>query len=195
MNQATGNKPPGPLPAKAVYGRIDLPRMKNYFEVPIMENSPSKFPVMSLKAQRLLCAIKAADPSKLKDAARGIWDQFWSKDRNMEEDPVLIDALKTAGFNEKQIKDLFVAINTPAVKEQLNKNTALALEKLGYGAPWIWVQKTDENGKVHDSYFFGNDRWELIALWLEENWYGPVPGKRPIFKDRKVVGHIEVARL
>jgi len=195
MNGATGNTPPGNLPAKAAYGKIDLPRMKHYFEVPIMDNSPSKFPVVSLKAQRLLCAIQATEPGKVKDAARGIWDQFWSKDKNLEEDSVLTDALKTAGFTEEKIKELFKAVGTPAIKERLNKNTALALEKLGFGAPWIWVQKTDEQGKLHESYFFGNDRWEMVAMWLEENWLGPVPAKKPVFKDRKVVGYVEGPKL
>lgn len=137
----------------------------------MMDGSPSKFPVNSLKAQRLLVAAREISLDKMKAATRGIWNQFWGQDRNLEEDSVLRDALTSAGFSEAEITKLFADINTPAIKDKLNANTKLCLDKKGFGAPWLWATKTDEKGQVVEDFYFGNDRWETVALFLEENWW------------------------
>lgn len=44
MHGITGNVPPGSLPVKAVYGRVDLPRMKTLFEIPVgLQRAPFVF--------------------------------------------------------------------------------------------------------------------------------------------------------
>ncbi|KAI9016067.1 DSBA-like thioredoxin domain-containing protein [Hyaloraphidium curvatum] len=192
INHATGNKPPGSLPAKARYNQHDMARLKAFFDVPIMDQSPSKFPVVSLKAQRLLVALRERDKdnTRMKKAARAIWTEFWGRDRNLEEDGTLKDALQAAGIADKEIGELMQLAGTAAVKEKLNANTALAVDKRAFGAPWLWAQKTDANGQRVEAFFFGNDRWEVVALFLQENWIGPVPGRKPVFRDHAIIGYL-----
>ena len=53
--QASGNKPPATLPAKAAYGAADLQRSSEYYKIPI--SFPSVFPTNTLQAQRFLQAM------------------------------------------------------------------------------------------------------------------------------------------
>jgi len=53
--QATGNKPPGNVPAKAKYLISDIAMCNQYFGVSV--KTPSAFPINTLNAQRLLTAL------------------------------------------------------------------------------------------------------------------------------------------
>lgn len=54
--QATGNKPPATVPAKASYGFVDLARTGKHYGIPI--SMPSVFPTNTISCQRLLQVLK-----------------------------------------------------------------------------------------------------------------------------------------
>ena len=70
FDQTSGNKPPGELPAKAAYSAFDSKRAQAYFGLSF--ETPSFFPILSLRPQRSLVYVKANYP---RDVYEGLWLQ------------------------------------------------------------------------------------------------------------------------
>jgi len=74
--QASGNKPPATLPAKATYGMSDLTRSSEYFDIPI--SFPSVFPTNTIQPQRFLHAlIKDGKSEQIPKISRAFWQAYW----------------------------------------------------------------------------------------------------------------------
>ena len=195
INHATGNQPPSNLPAKAKYGPYDLRRACEHFGTMSL-TSPPFFPMVSLLPQRSMCVVKAKYPP---DLFERIFERLWVAVFSQHVDLAQPDNMKAVllqggELTVDQIDEVLRLAGTKEVKAQLNENTRKCIEEYGaFGAPWLWVIRTDESGKeVLAEPVFGSDRWAYVYKLLN------VP-----FEDVKLMehgngstsGHVSVAKL
>lgn len=70
----------------------------------------------------------------------------------------------------KDTKSIFEESTTGPVKAALQSATKDALDSGSFGAPWFVVEKDQQK-----QTFFGSDRLEAIACFLEEQYVGLNP--------------------
>nr|QST14953.1 GSTkappa1 protein [Diaphanosoma celebensis] len=173
MNMS-GNRPPMTVPAKGVYMKKDLERNAAYFHIPLkmMENPVETLAVKgTLRAQRFLTAISLHYPKHLEEVSRQLWMRIWAREEDIAENESLFQAAISAKMEENDIEKCLQLIDDPNVKEALKKTTEEAVEYGAFGAPTIIVHT-----KSGPELFFGCDRFPLIAMALNEQWKGPLPG-------------------
>lgn len=175
VNHATGNKPPSTLPAKGKYGPFDMRRSVEQFGT-VKLTAPPFFPMVSLLPQRCMCVVKEKYD---RDVFERVYDRLWvwvfnkhvdlAKPENMK--AVLLEG---GDLSEKQADEIIQSAGTKEVKAVLNENTRKAIEEYGaYGAPWLWVTRTDEQGNQELAEpVFGSDRfvyvYRLLGLDFED---------------------------
>lgn len=195
INHATGNKPPSTVPAKAKFGGYDLARACEHFGT-VKLTSPPFFPMVSLLPQRCMCVVKA---KYSQDVFESVYERLWiwvfnkhvdlAQPENMK--AVLLDG---GDLNVDQVDEILKLAATKEVKGQLNENTKKCIEEYGaFGAPWMWVVRTDESGKeVLAEPVFGSDRWvyvyKLLGVPFEDV-------KLTEKKDESASRHMSVAKL
>jgi len=169
INHATGNKPPSTLPAKAKYGVYDLARACEHFGTCKLTGPPF-FPMVSLLPQRCMCVIKAGYSQEVFESIFGrLW--IWVFNRHIDlAQPANMKAVLLDGgeLNESQVDEVLRLAGTKEMKGQLNENTRRCIEEYGaFGAPWLWVVRTDKGGKeVLAEPVFGSDRWAYVYKLL-----------------------------
>mmetsp|Transcript_24921 Transcript_24921/g.49032 ORF Transcript_24921/g.49032 Transcript_24921/m.49032 type:complete len:221 (-) Transcript_24921:170-832(-) len=168
---AANNTPPSMNPSKGVYLFQDLNRLSKLFNVPL--KAPKDFSALmrsTLPAQRLLAATQMHSPDSLALLTREMWKRTWLRDQPVGTQEGLSEAMAGAGIDEVTQKALLTAMATPDIKNQLKENTAEVLKFGAFGLPGIVVEV---QGKLE--FFFGSDRFELIAFMLGKEWHGPNP--------------------
>ena len=146
--EATGNRPPGTVPAKGEYMRQDIGRWVERYGLPFRMNPV--FPQNTLHALRL--ALVSQKKGCFEIVHRALFDAMWVEEKDLG-DRSLIDAIaEHAGIAPDAIED-------SAVKDELKANTSEAVSRGVFGAPSLFVG---------DALFFGNDRFDFIAEALEE---------------------------
>lgn len=175
INHATGNKPPGSLPAKGKYSPYDLKRTVQHFgTIPL--SSPPFFPLLSLLPQRCMCTIKQKHS---RDVFEQVFDRLWVWVFNKHVDIAKMENMEAllgegGDLTNDQVAEVLKLAGTKEVKAELNENTRKAIEDYGaFGAPWLWVVNTDEQGReVLAEPVFGSDRWvyvyRLLGLEFED---------------------------
>ncbi|KAJ3303133.1 hypothetical protein HDU76_005396, partial [Blyttiomyces sp. JEL0837] len=169
----SGNKPPATLLLKGVYMNKELTYLSKLHNVEL--NFPNNFPENSIKAMRVLTALRLKEPQYVESASRAFWHIYWRDQKSFQNDDDLIQYLTPILQKEKATAYVKQASQLPAVKEELTKVTTYAVEELGaFGAPWILIEMPD--GSSHS--FFGSDRMECVADVLGKKYLGlnPVVG-------------------
>jgi glutathione S-transferase kappa 1 len=169
---ATGNRPPGLLPAKGKYMAEDLKRAGLWFKVPIKFPKDEGVIMRTLLAQRLLTATMIDAPHFLEPLMRALWTRIWSLDEEIAGPSGLRAACHAVGMHSSQVEALMFRIGEPDVKEKLKMATQQAIEWGSFGAPSIFVFEGDTTRRHH---FFGSDRFDQIADLIHQPWYGPAP--------------------
>ncbi|KAJ3188048.1 Glutathione S-transferase kappa 1 [Irineochytrium annulatum] len=166
---ASGNRPPGTLAAKATHMAKDLTVLGGLFGCPV--NFPTNFPEESLKAQRILTALKMKEPSKVAHASRQMWKLYWHDGRSIQNEADLIEYMSAVVGSqaEQYVKE---HASSAEVKAELKRVTMEAIETGAYGSPWMVA--TNDEGKTME--FFGSDRIEALAYFLGRPYSGPNPG-------------------
>ncbi len=147
--EATGNKMPASVPAKAKYMFKDLQLWARHYGVAFQ--FPKIFPINSLLPQRLLCAVA---PERRPEAALALMRAYWAEGADIQQAEVLQALLDGIGLDGSA---LLAAAQTDAVKAQLKANTEDAVARGAFGAPTFFIGKTQ---------FWGNDRLGLIEEML-----------------------------
>jgi len=110
---------------------------------------------------------------------------YWRDDKDISSPSIIIDCLKSM-FNESILDSWMTQkIHTSEVKIELTKTTNDALSMGAFGAPCIIANKRggplNSNPKIERGQiemFFGSDRIEFMAAFLNLPWYGPVPPQK-----------------
>ncbi|CAK7268847.1 hypothetical protein SEPCBS119000_003269 [Sporothrix epigloea] len=182
INQATGNKPPISLPAKAKYGIFDVRRSCDRAGVPEVRFPPDfmkrAMTVLPLRALHYIQRHFTAETYVI--AFHYLFYRFWTPENaNLGDPDVLRSVLREApiGFSGMSsvgggdVLPLFTAADVDAIlagataqaaKDQLSAATKDAIDRGAYGAPWLWV--TNDAGISEP--FFGSDRFHFIYKFL-----------------------------
>ena len=148
--QETGNAPPGAVPAKGAYYRIDVPRCAARYGIPLMPNP--HFPVRTIAAMRG-CFVALAEGT-FANYADAMFRAVWAEAKNLGDPKVFAEVLAVAGFDADAMAK---KIREPKIKDKLIGATAEAVERGVFGAPSMFVG---------DELFFGQDRLDYVEAAL-----------------------------
>jgi 2-hydroxychromene-2-carboxylate isomerase len=147
--QATGNAPPGKVPAKGKYMNRDMERCAARYDIPFVLNR--HFPVNTLALQRAAVAVLDEQGEdafvRLIDAC---FDAIWAEGKNLGDPDVAAEVLSAAGFDPEA---LAARTADPAIKAKLKENTDGAVARGVFGAPTFFVD---------DEMYFGQDRLDYV---------------------------------
>ncbi|KND04374.1 uncharacterized protein SPPG_00103 [Spizellomyces punctatus DAOM BR117] len=149
-----GTPPPAFNPVKVEYMRKDIGRIKTIHNIE-MNVFPNPFPANTLKAMRLLHAIKLQGSAEvLEDATVKLFASYWTKGEDIASPQVLASCVE----GEEYLK----AMETQQVKDSLVALSKEVVEKGVFGAPTMLVDRGDGKAEV----FFGSDRLDHVAWFL-----------------------------
>lgn len=146
--QATGNHSPMEIPAKGRYSVIDLQRWAQHFGVPTRMNP--HFPINTLPLMRGAVAMQMQGEAVFQRYLAAVFSAMFERPRNMGLPQEISAALEENGMDAGAF---LIAINDPAVKEQLKTNTTQAVERGVFGAPTFFVG---------EQMFWGQDRLDFV---------------------------------
>ncbi len=151
--QATGNKPPGTVPAKGRYMARDIQRCAAHIGIPFYMNPA--FPVNTLAALR--ATIGFEDKSELRRFATACFTESWSVPQplNLGDPAHMAQMCEAHGFDAAKITAM---ATDPANKEKLKAQTEEAIARGVFGAPSFFVG---------DDLFFGHDRLDYVERALQ----------------------------
>lgn len=150
--QATGNKSPMEVPAKARYSLIDLQRWAQHFGVPLQMNP--HFPINTLPLMRGAVAMQLRSEVEFQRYVAVIFRAMFEHPRNLNQPEEVAAVLAENGMDPTAFVDL---INAPAAKEKLKENTAQAVARGVFGAPTFFVG---------EQMFWGQDRLDFVEQAL-----------------------------
>ncbi|KAK1691461.1 DSBA-like thioredoxin domain-containing protein [Colletotrichum godetiae] len=180
INNASGNKPPWTLPAKAEYGTFDARRSSARAGKPGI-TTPESFMERSMTVGplRALHFIKANYPDATYQTAwHWFLHCFWEPPNlNLTKPDVLAKAIADAPkqypppaggntqeklFSEADVKKIVQGAGSQEIKNSVKAKTQDAIDHGAFGAPWFWA--VNEQGKGEP--FFGSDRFHFIYEYL-----------------------------
>ena len=151
--QATGNRPPGMVPAKGAYMAQDYKRIAAHLGIPIHMNPA--FPFNTRVALRATIGLGDGTPEQAAFRT-ACFTAAWgdTEPKNLGEPDVVRDIAKQCGLDPEHIAELAAADKN---KAKLRANTDEAVARGMFGAPTFFVG---------DEMFFGHDRLDYAARAL-----------------------------
>ena len=150
MRKSTGHQMPPPSQLK--YMSEDLARWAKKYGVPVQ--IPAAFPASTIRALR--ACIAAGRAGKQDAAMHALFRAHWAEGKDLGDPAVISEALGTAGLDGAA---LLAQTDAQDIKDELRKNTDLALHRGVFGVPTIFVGERS---------FWGNDRLEFVEQALRE---------------------------
>ena len=150
--QATGNHSPVEIPLKGKHLNVDLQRWAKQFDVDFQMNP--HFPINTLPLMRGAVAAQRRSDADLQRYLAAVFSAMFEHPCNMNVPTEIGTVLQQAGFDPAEF---MAAINDQAVKDQLKKNTAEAVERGVFGAPTFFVG---------DEMYWGQDRLHFVEQAL-----------------------------
>lgn len=153
--QATGNRPPGLVPAKGKYMSDDLRRCCERYGISFRMNP--NFPMMNTRpVLRMACAL-SGDQEELRRFATTIFHHVWAAPQPLDTGDMeqLASILRSEGFDAEKILQ---SAEGEEAKDMMKTNTDEAIARGAFGAPSFFVG---------DNLFFGHDRLDYAVEALE----------------------------
>jgi 2-hydroxychromene-2-carboxylate isomerase len=144
LRKSTGHQMPPPQQLK--YMAEDTSRWAQKYGVPMQ--IPKAFPASTIAALRAVIA--AAREGNADRAMHALFRVYWADGEDISDAKVIESALAKAGLDGKRLVE---ATQTQDVKDELRRNTDLALARGVFGVPMIFVGERS---------FWGNDRLEFV---------------------------------
>lgn len=145
--KATGNQPPGMVPAKGKYMQQDMARCCARHGIQIFSNK--HFPMMNTRPLTGATIRLAADQEQQIKLLNAGFKHVWGRQDggvNTGDEAEFKEAFGSEGFDADQ---LWALGNDPETKAMLRANTEEAIARGAFGAPTFFVG---------DEMFFGHDR-------------------------------------
>jgi 2-hydroxychromene-2-carboxylate isomerase len=150
--KTSGMAPLTEIPLKGDYSKRDFARSARFAGVPF--NMPQPFPVGTVTAARALLWLKQAHPTRVRDFVHGLLRAYFVEGRNIGEAPVVAQVADEIGLDAAEMA---VAVQEPAIKDQLKRHIDEAIARGVFGAPFFFI-----DGEP----FWGNDRLPQLERWL-----------------------------
>ncbi|HYZ87942.1 MAG TPA: 2-hydroxychromene-2-carboxylate isomerase [Myxococcales bacterium] len=139
-----------PPPQQLAYMAQDTARWAQKYGVPMQ--IPKAFPISTILPLRALVAAGRAAEGEV--AMNALFRTHWGDGEDISDPAVVESALSAAGLDGKW---LVVRAADQEIKDELRKNTDLALARGVFGVPTIFVGERS---------FWGNDRLEFVESAL-----------------------------
>ena len=149
----TGTQPLTFVPLKGDYTRRDLPRTARYHAIAF--RMPSKFPIPTQAAARLVVWQRGIDPARCAPLVKTLYRAYFVDDRDISDPDVAASVAAEAGFDRSAAR---AAIDDVAIKDALKRDVDAAIAVGVFGSPFVIV-----DGEP----FWGLDRFDQIERWLE----------------------------
>ncbi len=146
----------GPLtgyPIKGKYAGVDIARTARSLGVPC--KFPEGFPHGTVAAARGFYWLADRDAEEAKAFARAFYGAYFGEGRDVSGAEATAEVAASVGVDRAAFE---AAIQTPAIKERLKEETAAALARGVFGAPFFFIG---------DEPFWGSDRLDQMSRWLE----------------------------
>jgi 2-hydroxychromene-2-carboxylate isomerase len=151
--QHVGTAPLIDYPLKGDYSRHDILRSARFHGINEFR-MPSRFPIPTQAAARIVLWKKATDPALAVRAAQALFRAYWVDDVDISSPDAAVAAAASAGVDAAAAR---AAIDDPAVKSALKSEVEQALARGVFGSPFVFV-----DGEP----FWGLDRFDQIERWL-----------------------------
>ena len=150
--KTSGMAPLTDIPLKGDYSRRDFARSARFAGVPF--NMPNPFPVATVTAARALLWVQKAHPERANEFVHALLRAYFVQGRNIGDAPVVGQVADELGFDTAEMA---VAVQDPAIKDQLKRTVDEAIARGVFGAPFMFV-----DGEP----FWGHDRLPQVERWL-----------------------------
>jgi len=149
----TGAQPLTQVPLKGDYSRKDMPRSARFLGIEDFR-MPSRFPIPTQAAARIVLALKAKNVALSTNVAKALYRAYFFEGRDISDPDVAADVAGRAGADASAMR---AAVDDPAVKEALKEEVARAMKAGVCGSPFFIV-----DGEP----FWGLDRLPQVERWL-----------------------------
>lgn len=149
----TGAVPLTQVPLKGDYSRRDILRSARFHGIDEFR-MPSRFPIPTQAAARIVVALKAVDQALATRVAKALYRAYFVEDRDLSDPDVAAEVAGRAGADAIAMRK---AIDDPAVKDALRDAVAQAMKAGVCGSPFFVV-----DGEP----FWGLDRFPQLERWL-----------------------------
>lgn len=149
----TGGLPAVAQPIKGEYCVHDWERLGRFMEVPWV--MPDPFPIATLAAARAFYWLDDRDRAQARLFAKTAFAAYFGEGRDITPAETVADLAEPLHVDRDA---LLAAVQDPAIKERLKRETSEAMERGVFGSPFIFV---DGEG------FWGSDRLWMVKRWLK----------------------------
>ncbi|HKP67339.1 MAG TPA: 2-hydroxychromene-2-carboxylate isomerase [Casimicrobiaceae bacterium] len=150
--KVTGTQPLTFVPLKGEYTRRDLPRTARFHGIEF--RMPSKFPIATQAAARLVVWQRGIDAGRSAPLAKALYRAYFLADRDISDADIAADVAAETGIERNAAR---AAIDDVAIKDALKRDVDGAIAAGVFGSPFVIV-----DGEP----FWGLDRFEQIERWL-----------------------------
>jgi 2-hydroxychromene-2-carboxylate isomerase len=149
----TGAAPLTQVPLKGDYSKRDMARSARFHGVDGFR-MPSKFPIPSQAAARIVLWSRQRDPALAAKVVHALYRAFFIHDIDISNPDAAAAAAAKSGVNAVAAR---AAVDDPAIKDALKQANDEAIAKGVFGSPFIIV-----DGEP----FWGMDRFDQVDRWL-----------------------------
>jgi len=149
----TGAAPLTQVPLKGDYSRRDMSRSARFHGIDDFR-MPSRFPIPTQAAARIVLALKATDDMLATNVAKALYRAYFVDDLDISDPGVAAEVAGRAGADAAKMRQ---AVDDPKVKEALKDEVARAMKAGVCGSPFFVV-----DGEP----FWGLDRFPQLERWL-----------------------------
>jgi len=149
-----GMAPLTEIPLKGDYARRDMDRSARFHGINAFR-MPSKFPIPTQAAARILLWTKDQHPTLAAPVAKALYRAYFFDNRDLSDPEVAADAAATVAGIDRALAR--AAIDDPVYKEALKREVDGAIQRGVFGSPFVVV-----DGEP----FWGLDRFDQIERWL-----------------------------
>jgi 2-hydroxychromene-2-carboxylate isomerase len=148
-----GTAPLVDFPLKGDYSKRDMQRSARFHGIADFR-MPSKFPIPTQAAARIVLWQKGFDPARATRIAKALLRAYWVDNIDISAPEHAVAVAANEGVDAGAVR---AAIDDPAVKEVLKREVDDAIARGVFGSPFVFV-----DGEP----FWGLDRFDQIEKWL-----------------------------
>ena len=149
----TGAAPLTQIPLKGDYSRRDMARSAKFHRIAGFR-VPSKFPIPSQAAARIVLWAQQRDPALAARIIHALYRAFFVDDRDISDPDTAVAVAAACGVAAAEAR---AAVDDPEIKDALRRANEEAIAKAVFGSPFVIV-----DGEP----FWGLDRLEQVERWL-----------------------------